>query len=63
VAASIAGLALSWTSLLISWLAAAGAFFLTVAVLFAYWQCWFAEIQAAVWPLSSTPADELGAPL
>jgi hypothetical protein len=62
VAASIAGLALSWTNPLVSWLAAAGALLLTVAVLFAYWQRSFAEIQAAVRPLSSTPTDELGAP-
>jgi hypothetical protein len=62
VAASIAGLALIWTSPLVSWLAAAGALFLTVAVLFAYWQRSLAEIQAAIRPLSSTPADELGAP-
>jgi hypothetical protein len=62
VAASIAGLALSWTNPLVSWLAAAGALLLTVAVLFAYWQRSLAEIQSAVRPLSSTPADELGAP-
>jgi hypothetical protein len=62
VAASIVGLALSWTSPLVSWLAAAAALLLTVAVLFAYWQRSLAEIQAAVRPLSSTPADELGAP-
>jgi hypothetical protein len=62
VAASIAGLALDWTSPLISWLAAIGALLLTVAVLFAYWQRSLAEIQAAVRPLSSTPDDELGAP-
>jgi protein-S-isoprenylcysteine O-methyltransferase Ste14 len=62
VAASMAGLALNWTSPLLSWLAAAGALLLTVAVLFAYWQRSLAEIQAAMRPLSSTPADELGAP-
>jgi hypothetical protein len=33
-----------------------------VAVLFAYWQRSLAEIQAAIRPLSSTPADELDAP-
>ena len=62
VAAAIAGLALSGTNPLVSWLTAAGAFLLTVAVLFAYWQRSYAEIQAAIRPLSSTPADELGAP-
>jgi hypothetical protein len=62
VAASIAGLALTWTSPLASWLVAAGAFLLTVAVLFTYWQRSLADIQAAVRPLSSTPDDELGAP-
>jgi hypothetical protein len=62
VAATIAGLALSWTSPLVSWLAAAGALLLTVVVLFVFWQRSFAEIQASVRPLSSTPADELGAP-
>jgi hypothetical protein len=62
VAASIVGLALTWTSPLVSWLAAAGALLITVAVLFAYWQRELAEIQAAIRPLSSTPADEVGAP-
>ena len=62
VAASIAGLALTWMSPLVSWLAAAGVFLFTVAVLFAYWQRELAEIQAAIRPLSTTPADELGAP-
>ncbi len=62
VAAAIAGLALNWTSPLVSWLAAAAALLLTVAVLFAYWQRSLAEIQAAIRPLSSTPADDLGAP-
>jgi hypothetical protein len=62
VAAAIAGLALTWTSALVSWLAAAAVLVLTVAVLFAYWQRSLAEIQAAILPLSSTPADEVGAP-
>jgi hypothetical protein len=62
VAAAIVGLAFSWTSPLVSWLAAAGALLLTVAILFRYWQRSFAEIQAAIRPLSSTPADELDAP-
>jgi hypothetical protein len=62
VAGATAGLALIWTSPVISWLAAAGALLLTVALLFAYWQRSLAEIQAAVRPLSSTPTDELGAP-
>ena len=62
VAASIAGLALSGASPVVGWLAAAGAFLLTVAVLFAYWRRSLAEIQAAIRPLSSTPADEVGAP-
>ncbi len=62
VAASIAGLALAWTSPLVSWLAAVAVFVLTVAVQFAYWQRSLAEIQAAVRPLSMTPTDEVGAP-
>jgi hypothetical protein len=62
VAASIAGLALSWTNPLAWWLAALGAFLVTVAVLFAYWQRSLAEIQGAIRPLSITPTDELGAP-
>ena len=62
VAASIAGLALTWTNPLVSWLATAAALLLTVAVLFAYWQRELAEIQAAIRPISSTPADEVGAP-
>jgi hypothetical protein len=62
VAASVAGLALSWMNPLVAWLAAAGALLLTVAVLFAYWQRELGEIQAAIRPMSSTPADEVGAP-
>jgi hypothetical protein len=62
VAASIASLALAGMNPLISWLAAAGVLVLTVAVLFAYWQRELAEIQAAIRPISSTPADEVGAP-
>jgi hypothetical protein len=62
VAASIAGLAFTSTSALASWLAAAVALLVTVAVLFAYWQRQLAEIQGAIRPLYSTPADELGAP-
>lgn len=57
-----AGLALAWTSPLVAWLTAAGVFLLTVAILFAYWQRSLAEIQAPIRPLSSTPADEVGAP-
>jgi hypothetical protein len=62
VAAAIAGLALAGTSPIVSWVAALVALLLTVAVLFVYWQRSLAEIQAAIRPLSSTPADELGAP-
>lgn len=62
VAATLAGLGLSWTSPLATWLAAAGALLLTVALLFAYWRRELADIQAAIKPLSSTPTDELGAP-
>jgi hypothetical protein len=62
VAAAIAGLALAGTNPLLSWLAAAGVLVLTVAALFAYWQRELAEIQAAIRPISSTPADEVGAP-
>jgi hypothetical protein len=62
VAASIAGLALSSTGALPSWLAAGAALLITVALLFAYWQRELAEIEAAIRPLSSTPAEELGAP-
>lgn len=62
VAASIAGLALSWTNPLVSWLAAGAGLLVTVVILFVYWQRELAEIQAAIRPLSSTPADELGAP-
>jgi hypothetical protein len=61
VAASVAGLALTWTSPLVSWLAAAAGLLLTVAILFAYWQRELAEVQAAIRPLSSTPDDELDA--
>jgi hypothetical protein len=62
VAAAIAGLALSAPGPAVAWLAAAAALLLTVVALFAYWQRSLAEIQAAIRPLSSTPADELGAP-
>jgi hypothetical protein len=61
VAAAIAGVALSATGPAVAWLAAAAALLLTVVALFAYWQRSLAEIQAAIRPLSSTPADELGA--
>jgi hypothetical protein len=61
VAAAVAGLALSWTSPVVAWLAAASALVLTVVLLFAYWQRSLAEIQAAIRPLSGTPTDELGA--
>lgn len=62
VAASIAGLAFTWSSPWVWWTAAVVALVLTVAVLFRYWQRSLAEIQAAIRPLSSTPADELGVP-
>jgi hypothetical protein len=62
VAASVAGVLFSWTSPVVYWLVAAAALLLTVAVLFAYWQRSLAEIQAAIRPISSTPADEMGRP-
>jgi hypothetical protein len=62
VAASFAGLALSGTGPLGSWLAAAAMLLLTVAVLFTYWRRSLADIQGAIRPLSSTPPDEVGAP-
>jgi hypothetical protein len=60
VAASITGLALSGSGAVISWLVALGALFVTVAVLFIYWQREVAEIQASIQPVSTTPADEVG---
>jgi hypothetical protein len=62
VASAIAGLALSGTGPVVAWLAAAIALVLTVTVLFVYWQRSLADIQAAIRPLSSTPADEVGSP-
>jgi hypothetical protein len=44
VAASIAGLALTWTSPGVWWLAAAIAYLLTVTLLFTYWRRQLAEI-------------------
>jgi hypothetical protein len=62
VAASVAGLALNWTSPLVSWLVAVGALLVTVTVLFTYWRRSLAEIRGAIRPLSSTPPSELGEP-
>jgi hypothetical protein len=62
VAASVASLAIIWAGPVVWWLAGAAAFLLTVVLLFIYWQRSLAEVQAAVRPLSSTPADEVGAP-
>ena len=62
VAAAIAGLALSGIGPVVAWLAATIALVVTVTVLFVYWQRSLADIQTAIRPLSSTPADEVGAP-
>ena len=61
VAAGTAGLAATGLGPAIAWGAAGGAFLITLAALFAYWQRSLTELFSAIRPLHPTPPEEMDA--